>query len=389
MYLLIVTCGIVYIRFACAYQKDSHPTKEYIVSKWISRPISALACVAAAGLALTACAAPPAESAGTATSNPDYVACMVSDFGGFNDKGFNAAVLAGMTRAEEELGIKTVRLESKSENDYQPNLDQSITQGCAFTVTVGFSLAEATKATADAHPDSKFAIIDDSSIDLPNVKPVVFDTAQASFLAGYLAAGYSKTGKVAVFGGQPFPPVLLFMDGYADGIAYYNEQNGTDVQLLGWDKETQDGTFAGTFVDIAAGKTLTQTFIDQGADIIMPVAGSLYQGSIEAVRDSNTDVALLGVDNDGADIAPDDADVFLTSVMKQMADAVFTLIQQDIDGNFDTTPYVGDLANSGVTIAPFHDFEDKVSPELAAQVEEIKQSIIDGDIIVESDNSPR
>ncbi len=95
------------------------------------------------------------------------------------------------------------------------------------------------------------------------MKPVVFDTAQASFLAGYLAAGYSKTGTVAVFGGQPFPPVLLFMDGFSDGVDRYNADAGTQVKLLGWNKAAQDGTFSGTFTDIAAGKTLTQTFIDQ------------------------------------------------------------------------------------------------------------------------------
>lgn len=353
------------------------------------RPFTALALAGLAAIGLAGCATPPPAEEGGSGANTDFVACMVSDFGGFNDKGFNQAVLAGLDVAEEEYGIRTVRLESKSENDYGPNLDQSVSQGCDFTITVGFSLAEATKAAAEKNPESDFAIIDDASIDLPNVKPVVFDTAQASFLAGYLAAGYSQTGVVAAFGGQPFPPVLLFLDGYADGITHYNEVNGTQVRLLGWDKATQEGTFSGTFVDIAAGKALTQTFIDQGADVVMPVAGSLYQGSIEAIRDSGQDVALIGVDNDIVEISPDSADVALTSVMKQMADAVVELIGEAIDGDFTTEPYVGDLANAGVTIAPFHDFEGRVSSDLAAQLEALRQSIIDGDVVVQSDNSPR
>ncbi|MFD0559587.1 nucleoside-binding protein [Stackebrandtia endophytica] len=353
------------------------------------RLITALAFAGLAAVGLAGCATPPSAADGNSGENADFVACMVSDFGGFNDKGFNQAVLAGLDTAEKEYGVRTVRLESKSENDYGPNLDQSVSQGCDFTITVGFSLAEATKAAAEKNRDSNFAIIDDASIDLPNVKPVVFDTAQASFLAGYLAAGHSQTGVVAAFGGQPFPPVLLFLDGYADGIAHYNEQNGTDVRLLGWDKASQEGTFSGSFVDIAAGKALTQTFIDQGADVVMPVAGSLYQGSIEAIRDSGQDVALIGVDNDIVAIAPEQADVVLTSVMKQMADAVVELIGEAVADDFSAESYVGDLANAGVTIAPFHDFADQVSPELVAELDALRQSIIDGDIVVQSDNSPR
>ncbi len=341
-------------------------------------------------LFLAGCSAPPAETSPSGDAEAtDFTACMVSDFGGFNDRGFNQAVLAAFDDAEAEYGIETVRLESRSENDYAPNLDQSVSQGCDLTITVGFSLAEATQTAAERNPDAKFAIIDDASIDLDNVKPVVFDTAQASFLAGYLAAGYSTTGTVAVFGGQPFPPVLLFMDGYADGVDHYNEVHDADVTLLGWDKASQEGTFSGTFVDIAAGKTLTDSFISQGADVIMPVAGSLYQGSVEAVRDSTAEATLIGVDNDIVVITPDTADVFLSSVMKQMANAVLELIGETLDGGFSTDPYVGDLANEGVALAPFHDFEDSIDADLLAELDELKQEIIDGSLTIDSVNSPR
>lgn len=353
-----------------------------------TRTAVALAAIGGLATALTACSAPPAESGGDAAATTDFLACMVSDFGGFDDRGFNQAVLAALDTAEEKYGVETLRLESTTENDYAPNLAQSVDQGCDFTVTVGFSLAEATKAAAEQNPDSRFAIIDDSSIDLPNVKPVVFDTAQASFLAGYLAAGYSKTGTVAVFGGQPFPPVLLFMDGFSDGVDRYNADAGTQVKLLGWDKAAQDGTFAGTFTDIAAGKTLTQTFIDQGADVIMPVAGSLYLGSGEAAHEAPGDVVLVGVDNDVVELSPDLADVMLTSVMKQMADAVVELIGQAVEDEFDNSPFIGELANDGVAIAPFHEYEGSVSPELAAAVDAIREQIISGEIVVESVNSP-
>lgn len=344
----------------------------------------------AALVVLVSCSTPPLESEEPSdATGVDYTACMVSDFGGLDDKGFNQAVRDGMKTAEEQLGVETIALESNSETDYAPNLDQAYQQGCDLTITVGFSTADAAKAAAEQHTDRNYAIVDDSSIDLPNVKPIVYDTAQAAFLAGYLAAGYSKTGIVGVYGGQPFPPVMLFMDGYADGVAHYNEVHGTDVTLLGWDKAAKTGTFSGTFDDIATGKSVTRNLIDQGADVIMPVAGSLYQGSAEAVRDAGRDVVLIGVDNDTFEIAPQYGDIFLSSVMKQMADAVIQIVDESSQDGFTNEAYIGDLANNGVGLAPYHDFEDKLPDGLAEEIEEIKQQIIKGEIVVESVNSPR
>jgi basic membrane protein A len=340
-------------------------------------------------VALVGCSAPPEKSGDAAGNAVDYTACMVSDFGGLDDKGFNQAVRDGMRTAEDQLGVSTIALESNSETDYGPNLDQAVQQDCDLTVTVGFSTADALKAAAEVQSDRNYAIVDDASIDLPNVKPIVYDTAQAAFLAGYLAAGYSSTGVVGVYGGQPFPPVMLFMDGYADGVAHYNEVHGTDVRLLGWDKKSQRGTFAGTFEDIATGKSVTLNLMDQGADVIMPVAGSLYQGSAEAVRDSGKEAVLIGVDNDTYQTAPQYGDVFLSSVMKQMADAVIQIIDEGSRKQFSNEPYIGDLANEGVALAPYHDFEDRLPEGLADEVEALKQQIIEGEIVVESANSPR
>ena len=352
------------------------------------RPLALAALVA---LALAACATPPAPEPGAAapgTSGPDYTACMVSDFGGLDDKGFNQAVRDGMRTAEQELGVRTLTLESNSETDYAPNLEQAYQQGCDLTVTVGFSTADAARTAAERYPDRSFAIVDDSSIDLPNVKPVVYDTAQAAFLAGYLAAGYSRTGVVGVYGGQPFPPVMLFLDGFADGVAHYNDVHGTDVRLLGWDKATQTGTFSGTFDDIAAGKSVTRNLLDQGADVVMPVAGSLYQGTAEALRDAGRGV-LIGVDNDTYEIAPQYGDLILSSVMKQMGDAIVSVVDEGSQGRFDATPYVGDLANAGVDLAPYHDLADTLPDGLADEVAALRQQVADGEIVVESVNSPR
>ena len=144
-------------------------------------------------------------------------------------------------------------------------------------------MGDATKAAATANPSQKFAIVDFSyTPPLPNVNALVFNTVQDAFLGGYLAAGMTKTGKVATFGGQEFPTVTIYMDGYWDGVQYYNQKHGKNVQVLGWNEKTQKGSFTGDFTNQTKGQTLTQTFISEGADIIFPVAGNVGLGAAKA-----------------------------------------------------------------------------------------------------------
>ena len=352
-------------------------------------------------LLLAGCGAAPEEdaassdaaSSNSSSANGDFLACMVSDSGGFDDRSFNQSSFEGLQKAEQDLGIQVKTAESQSETDFLPNVDSMVVQnGCDITVTVGFLLADVTKEVAEANPDSNFAIVDDDTIELANVKPIVYDTAQAAFLAGYVAAGTSETGKVATYGGINIPTVTIFMDGFADGVAYYNEQNNANVELLGWNKADQTGSFVGNFTDTTAGKTTTQNFLNEGADIIMPVAGPVGEGTLVAVVDANANGGsnkVIWVDSDGFETTDTGQEYILTSVMKLMGEAVETVITSDVDGNFDATPYVGDLKNGGVALAPYHDQESAVPADVKSAVDEIKAKIISGEITVESAASPK
>ncbi len=318
---------------------------------------------------------------------------MVSDSGGFDDKSFNQSGYEGLQNAAKDLNINEKHVQSKADTDYDPNLRSMVQAGCKMTVTVGFLLGDATKNIATANPNSHFAIIDYTDDTFPkNVKPIVYDTAQASFLAGYLAAGESKTGKVATFGGINIPTVTIFMDGFADGVKYYNEKKGKNVQLLGWNKDKQDGTFVGDFKQVDKGKVLTQGFLDQGADIVLPVAGPVGSGAGAAITEAKakgTDAKLIWVDSDGYLTAPDYKSVILTSVQKTMASAVEAVIKDDKDGKFDATPYVGTLANGGVALAPFHDLDSSVPAEMKSELDQLKKDIISGAVKVDSKASPK
>jgi basic membrane protein A len=335
---------------------------------------------------LAGCAQAPEESTGgsAAPADSDFLPCMVSDSGGFNDASFNQLGKEGLDEAAKALDVKPNAVQSDAETDFGPNLTNLVNQGCSIIVTVGFLLADATKAAAEENADVEFAIIDDASIDAENVKPLTFNTSEAAFLAGYAAASYSKTGTVGTFGGMQIPTVTIFMDGFADGVQYYNEQKQKDVKVIGWDVASQTGSFTGGFAQGVEAKTAAQTLIDQNADVILPVGGPIFLSAGEAIRDAGKDIALVGVDADAYETAPDLKDLFLTSILKGIKVGVSDVVTAAGKGDFSSEPYVGTLENDGVGLAPFHDFESKVDPALMDEIDTIKQGIIDGDITVES-----
>ncbi|HRI55716.1 MAG TPA: BMP family ABC transporter substrate-binding protein, partial [Anaerolineae bacterium] len=303
---------------------------------------------------------------------------QITDVGGIDDKSFNQTAWAGAQRAMEELPVEAVFLESQQQTDYEKNLNELISQNKDLIITVGFLLADATKAAAEANPDAKFAIIDSAS-SAPNVKGLLFDVAQPSFLAGYLAAGMSETGTVCTYGGINIPPVVEFMIGFQNGANYYSAQNGTEIEVLGWDNAANDGVFAGNFESTDDGRRLAEVFFDEGCDVIFPVAGPVGLGSAAAAQERG--LMMIGVDSDQFLSAPEFGDVFLSSVLKKMDAAVFDTIAALVDGSLTLgDDYLGTLENGGVGLAPYHDFEDKVPAELTAQIEQVIKDIIAGKI---------
>ena len=360
----------------------------------MNKKLRLAAVVGAVALVAAACGEEPEDeedtTAGeTTAAAPDFLGCMVTDAGGVDDRSFNASAWQGLQTAESDLGIEVKFVESNAETDYAPNVNQMVSDDCGIIVTVGFLLGDATAEAAAANVEEQFAIVDFSyEQPIENVKPLIFDTAQAAFLAGYLAAGVTETGTVATFGGINIPTVSIFMDGFSDGIDLYNEAKGTDVQLLGWDKEAQDGSFTGDFQNQANGQNLTNTFIQQGADIILPVAGPVGLGAAAAAEEAGN-VKVIWVDSDGFESASQYAPLFLTSVVKRIDNAVLDATTQAVEGSFSADPYVGTLENDGVGIAPYHDFEDEVPDELKQEIDDLRQQIIDGSLTVESPSSPQ
>jgi basic membrane protein A len=378
--------------------------------KYVRKTILAVSALLGAGaLVLAGCAKPPGTggqssaptgSAGSSASGSasgaasNFKACMVSDSGGFDDKSFNQTSYKGLTDAKAQLGIQTGQVESKDTADFAKNIQSMIDAKCNIIVTVGFLLGDDTLAAAKKNSSIKFAIVDNNSPDyakVTNLKPLVFNTAQSSFMAGYLAAGMTKTKKVGTFGGAKIPTVTIFMDGFAQGVDYYNKQKSANVQVLGWDAAKQDGQFvpgAAPFEDQKGGQRTAQGLISQGADIIFPVAGPSGLGGLQAAKASGGRVNTIWVDTDGCISADTYCPQIITSVYKAMDLAVLDVIKAAKEGTYSNAPYVGTLENQGTGLAPFHDFDAKVPADLKSEIDKIKADILSGAIKIESKAQP-
>jgi basic membrane protein A len=351
--------------------------------------LSGLALIGTSALLLSGCAAAPEDDGADEGAALDFLPCIVSDAGGFDDKSFNQLSFEGAEKAADELGVELKSVQSDAETDYAPNITNLVDQGCNAIVTVGFALSAATIESATANSDVNYIIIDDAAdadfngeTDAENIKPLLYDTAQAAFLGGYAAASYSKTGVVGTFGGMNFPTVSIFMDGFKQGVEHYNSVKGTSVQVLGWDGT--DGVFTGGFAAGPDAQNAAQGLIDQNVDVLLPVGGPIYQSAAAAIRDSGREIALIGVDADVFETDPSVGDLLLTSIRKGMDISTYEAVLAAGEGNFDPTPYIGTLENEGVSLADFHDWADKVPAELQDELDALKAEIISGAVTVKS-----
>jgi basic membrane protein A len=316
---------------------------------------------------------------------------MVTDTGGINDKSFNGSAWQGMQEAAAANPNITVKyLQSTTQSDYTTNINSFLGEKCGIIVTVGFLMGAATETAASAHPTQNFAIVDCSYASgcitgkkVSNIDQLVFNTVQDGFLGGYLAAGMTKTGKVATFGGEDFGTVTIYMDGYWDGVQYYNKQHHTNVQVLGWNEQTQKGEFTGDFTNQTKGLSVTQTFIGEGADVIFPVAGLVGNGAAKAVKTADSaggHVNMLWVDTDGCISAVQYCKYFITSVTKGIQSAVKNAVLSAQSGSFKGGTYIGTLANGGAVLSPFHDFATVVPASLQSELKTIETGIENGSI---------
>jgi len=343
------------------------------VNKVSRKAIAGVAMAAASLLVLSGCAAKPGAG---------FIECGVSDEGSWADKSFNESVMDGMEKAAEEFGVTLNSAEATSSEDFAPNLDAMVAAKCDVIFAVGFNLVDAVNAAAEANPEVNFVTIDGWSNGATNLKPVGYNMAESSYLAGYAAAYYSTSKVVSVYGGLQIGAVTAFMDGFYYGAKAYETETGTPVTVLGWDATTQQGDFIGGFAPNAPeGKTIAAGHLAAGADVLVPVGGDQFGALSEAISESGVDAKMIGVDKNISVTSPEYAPLTLTSIEKRMGSAVYDIVKElavdkeDFAGGMDNA-YMGTLENAGTDISDTEFLDEALKTKLA----ELKAGIIDGSI---------
>lgn len=292
---------------------------------------------------------------------------MVTDVGGVNDNSFNESSWDGLQKAQTDLGIKAEYTESKSDADYEPNLNRFARGDFDLTWGIGFLMEDAITNVANAIPDAKFGIIDSNlGGKIPaNVVAVTFKEHEGSFLMGVIAGSMTKTNKVGFIGGVKFALIEKFEYGFRAGVKSVKPDAEVVVNYVGaFDKPDQ-------------GKTFAATMYDSGVDIIFHASGATGDGVFAEAKERGN-VWVIGVDKDQSHLAPEQT---LSSMVKRADVAVYTIVQQLQKGEFPGgKETVLGFAEDGIGIAPTSD--KNVPKDVLDKVEDFKKKIVAGDIKV-------
>jgi basic membrane lipoprotein Med (substrate-binding protein (PBP1-ABC) superfamily) len=331
------------------------------------------------GLALPAvlCIILAGCGAATATPVPQLKVGLVLDTAGESDRGFNQGTLAGARQAAEAGGLEVFYVVGNP-TDYEGSIENVIAENAKLVVTVGFLLGDATAKAARKHPDIKFAIIDNAYFPgfgcpetvqdcytqeggLSNVTSLMFAEDQVAYLAGVLAGCMSKTGKVAIVAGMEIPPVVRFVTGFENGAKSARPNIVTLHQYIP------------DFNDPATGKVVGQDFINQGADVIFGAGGNTGNGGLVAAKEAG--LMAIGVDVDQYLSYPEVQDILLSSAMKKIDVATAAAVRDFAAGQLTGGIRLETLANEGIGLAPYHNWEDKIPQACKDEIKATEEAV--------------
>ena len=315
-----------------------------------------------------------------AQDEPLRVAFVVN--GTLGDKSFFDSAATGMDRMREELGVEAEILEAGYDRArWEPALADAADSDYDIIIVGTFDMNGYLTEIAPEYPDTRFIIFDDvvdySTGCCDNVYSIQYQTSEAAYLAGYAAASVSESGKLGTILGAEGGPVLEFAVGFAQGAEAANPDVEVSQAVVGG---------ANPYSDPAKGKELALAQIQQGVDVIFPIAGSSGIGALQAARDE--DVLAIGVDSDQAALFaesdPAQAEVIFTSVLKNVGQSLFLAVEGTINGTTEYgTAVTFGLADGAVDIVQDENYTETVPEEVRAEIDELRQQIIDGEIEVE------
>jgi basic membrane protein A len=297
--------------------------------------------------------------------NSDFSAGLALDADGVESP-FNSMAWEALQKAKGKYGTRIEFKTAASENDYEENLNYFVRNEFDMIFTAGFLLRDMTIEYAAANPDKYFGMIDVyNDTTYKNLVGISFSMENACFMAGYLAAGFSKTGVVATFGGMDIPPVNEFITGYKKGVEHYNQTTNASVRFLG------ENLYTNNFDSKDLSRKVTDSLIAEGADIILPVTGSGGMGALESVNHHK--IYIIGTDIDWRKAYPDKSQRVITSVEKKINNAVYNVLSLAIKGKFESGNYIGTLKNLGVGLSPYYDFDTMISQKIKNELKNLEE----------------
>ena len=340
--------------------------------------VVAIAALAATALAGVSCGSTPGPSSSCAKT---YKVGLVTDVGKLSDKSFNFDSFNGVkdAQADASLCVTGKAIESSVEADYPKNIQTFLDAGYDMIVTVGFKLGDATIKAAKANPNVKFAMVDfadfaelGKATHPANLVGLTFKEDQPGFLAGALAALMTQTKVIgAVAGLVTVPPVVNYVKGYTNGAHYIDPK----IKVLAI---YQPESGAKDFNDPDWGKQQAITFFGQNADIIFGVGGNTGNGGLVAAKEKGK--MCIGVDVDQYVSYPDVATCLITSAQKHLRQAVKSAIANMVQNSWKSGLLTFDITNDGIGLAPYHDWDSKISADIKARITDIASKLKDGSI---------
>ncbi|NDG84935.1 MAG: BMP family ABC transporter substrate-binding protein [Proteobacteria bacterium] len=293
---------------------------------------------------------------------------LVLERSGKDDKSFNASAYQGLKRAEKELGVTTKTVEAPDNSAYESLQRAFAEKKFDLIVAVGFHQLEAVKKNAARFPGQKFLLIDEDA-KAPNVRSVMFEEHEGSYLIGALATLHSKTGKVGFIGGMDVPLIRRFQMGYEAGAKKVNPKVEVVSNYLGVTGEAWNNP--------PKAKELAFDQYNHGVDVIFVAAGNSGLGVFDAAADKGK--LAIGVDSNQNWIKPG---FILSSMLKRVDEAVFDSIRMYKDGKFSTGLVRMGVKSKGVDYALDENNSKLVSEVDKKQLESLRTQIISGKIKV-------
>ncbi|OGN74458.1 MAG: hypothetical protein A2X25_06110 [Chloroflexi bacterium GWB2_49_20] len=324
------------------------------------------------------------SACGSATPTPATAAtinvCMVTDSGGIGDKSFNDLTWSGVERGIADFGVSGNYLQSTQPTDFAPNLTACKDSGAQLIVCVGFMMADDCKKAATENPEIYYAGVDMGGFELANFRGVSAKMEESSYLAGYLAAGMSTTGKVGWYVGIMGPAVQIFGDGYYYGVQKYNEVHGTTVAVIGYDANNPgNATATGSWIDADKGRTVGQSQMDEGVDIILPVNGGVGSATAAVMQEKGLGY-IFGVDQDWTQTYPQYSAQILASLLKKVDVHIYDAIERLTTNTWEGGDFVLTLDNGGTALA--YNSAITIPDDLKTEIEGLQAQIISGEIVI-------